>query len=259
MKAKLLSNITELMYAQHFSEVTETDLFWKIVSPHNPTYFWGNCLIMKEAPQDNDYQAWVDIYNAEFKDHHLFKTIAWDDAFVPDLSEFMKADFEFIHDHVLVLSRQKDIGAVNDDLQIRYLDSDADWNQFHEVRDIGAQFTVDFVTRQAKAFRHLVDKGVARRYGAFDGTKLMGDIGIFFDDQHVRFHNVATRKDCRRQGVCKSIMKRVLDDLGRDFAQHRVVIVADPGSVAEKIYRNFGFEVQEQTYQLQWFDREHFA
>ncbi len=247
------------MYHKYAAEVSEKEQYWKVLSPHNPTYFWGNCLIMKQAPGPGDFDNWIGLYQSEFKDHKLFQAIAWDQAARGEIEPFLDSGFGYIDDRVLVLGKPIMPQNINEDLEIRHLQSDTDWNQFASVRELGQQFTERFVNSQAKAFRNLTDQGVARRYGAFEGGRLLGDIGIYYDDQQVRFHNVATNLQHRRKGVCKTIMHRILVDLTEDFPDHEVVIVAEDESLAFQIYQSMGFEPREQTYQLQWFDRAHFC
>lgn len=70
----------------------------------------------------------------------------------------------------------------------------------------------------------------------FGGT-LVGDMGIFHDQTHIRFQSVQTHEEYRRQGMCSAHLCAALD-----WAQARVphalpVIVANADSDAGRLYR----------------------
>src|SRR3954452_24763867 len=47
------------------SEITDHDDYLVVRTPHNPTYWWGNFLLLSAVPAPGDAAAWLDRFGAE--------------------------------------------------------------------------------------------------------------------------------------------------------------------------------------------------
>lgn len=107
--------------------------------------------------------------------------------------------------------------------------------------------------QQLSVLREMTDAGLGKRYGAFVEGRLVADLGIYRSGSLGRFNDVSTHRDFRRQGICSTLVHRASKTA---FAEgvSRLVLVADQGSQAERIYRSLGFEMTEKEVGLQWVD-----
>ena len=49
------------------SEIERRDGYWRVSTPDNRRYYWGNFLLMDQAPQSvSDFTRWLDLFQSEF-------------------------------------------------------------------------------------------------------------------------------------------------------------------------------------------------
>ena len=100
--------------------------------------------------------------------------------------------------------------------------------------------------------RGLAEAGRGSWFGAFQHDRLAAQLGLFSDGGPiVRYQNVETHPSARRRGLAGTLVYRAgrygLDTLGA----RALVMVADPGYSAIRIYRSVGFTDRETQVQLQ--------
>lgn len=101
--------------------------------------------------------------------------------------------------------------------------------------------------RKTNARQVQIAKGLGQWFGAFDGDRLVGDMGIFHDEKLMRYQSVQTHEDYRRRGICSSLLCASLDWAKARAPDALPVIVAHADSDAGRLYRRAGFELAETT------------
>ena len=96
------------------------------------------------------------------------------------------------------------------------------------------------------------EAGLGHWYGAYLGDKLVADLGIFCDDRLGRYQSVGTDPLYRKRGICGTLVFRAGEMATEEFALENLVMEADPGYHAARIYESVGFEVCEENYSLSW-------
>ncbi|MGO4360873.1 GNAT family N-acetyltransferase [Terrabacter sp. RAF57] len=133
-----------------------------------------------------------------------------------------------------------------DGIRLTPLESDDDWEQ---SADVGGSDTPEdrrdarlvFERRRAAAQRGLVESGRARWFGAFDGDRLVANLGIVRLGDLARYQDVVTLESHRRRGIAGALVRAAGEWALEDPAVGRLVIVAEEGGPAIGLYQRAGF------------------
>ena len=219
-------------------------------TPDNPTFWWGNCLVLPEVPADvGSAQRWLTTFEQDLPDarHRTFYVDGVDGS-PADLQPFLALGLTVEGAVVMAARSVHAPPRPNRAATCRPLRTDADWTQQVELSMAGEEvgWDLEFSTRKAAADRVLVDGGHGRWYGAFVGDRLVSSMGLFTASPGLaRFQSVKTHPDHRGQGLAGTLTHVVarygFDELGAET----LVMVADPEYLAIRVYRSIGFRDTE--------------
>jgi GNAT superfamily N-acetyltransferase len=242
---------TDLMIrALEGSQITDRGGYVVIRTPQNPMFWWGNFLLLPGLPALGDPARWLAIFAAEFPGaEHVTLGIDTTDVTDADIAAFER------HGLVPDLSAVMTAEAVNappfpsQGATFRPLAGDDDWRQAAELRAAITAGppgdTAEFRRVRMAAERALTEAGHGWRFGAFAGGRLAAQLGLIADGSgFARYQNVETHPDARRQGLAGTLVWQA----GQHALAHgarTLVIVADPGEGAIRVYRSVGFEQQQ--------------
>lgn len=230
-------------------------------SDHNPGFWWGNFLLLREAPADEaGADRWVAAFQAEFPDRdHVAIGIDGTRDDPATREAFTPHGLTRAHDAVLVAEEVHEPSRPARHASVRTLVSDADWSQHVELalacQDDPPTETPErylrFVEASALTRRLLTEAGRGAWLGAFVDGRLEAQMGIVdCDGGLARYQSVETRPASRGQGLAGTLThatgRYALDVMGAE----RLVIVADPDYHAMGIYESVGFERRET--QVHW-------
>lgn len=103
-----------------------------------------------------------------------------------------------------------------------------------------------YAAAQAQTPREMVDAGHGGWFGAFDGDRLVCQMGLFAAGTGLaRFQSVETDPGHRRHGLAGSLVWHVSRFGFEVLAARTLVMVADPGGSALGLYRSLGFAVTQ--------------
>jgi len=230
-----------------------------IRSPHNPTHWWGNFLLLAEVPSADDPQTWLDRFTAQFPEAD-YLAIGFDGTAntAEDLACFAQRGFNVEVAVVMTAHSVHQPARVNAHAVYRSLESDDDWAQSIELRMLCKDSDLDsapyraFVTAKAETNRALVRAGHGRWFGAFINGRLVAQMGLILTEPEVaRFQSVETEPGHRRRGLAGTLVhyasRQGFDELGA----HTLVMVADPEYFAIELYRAVGFKPAETQLQVE--------
>lgn len=273
MKLRSLAQRTDLIFRRAQGRVTDCGEYLLIETPGNPGFFWGNYLLFSHAPREGDYKKWRALFDKHFS--HIPEvrhcSFGWDateedwGVFAP----FKKAGFKPDPGDVMLASAAslKKPRRFQSGLEVRPLGSDADWeaalaNQI-STRDhnIKLEHYLPFKKKQMDAYRLMVEAGCGQWFGAFRDGNMEGDLGLFFepDEKLGRFQSVVTLPNFRRQGVCATLVYEASLFGFHTMKLDTLVMVADSGEPAGRVYRSVGFELKEKQMGCCWWDREYWG
>lgn len=227
-------------------------------SPHNPTHWWGNFLLLSHVPTPADTDRWLATFDSEFPEAgHVALGFDGVDGSVGDLMSFEAAGLSPEAQTVMTAPSVREPPHPNRDATYRRLSSDDDWAQQVELRlacndnlePVGYR---EFAVQKALTARSLVEAGHGAWFGAFLDGRLVSGMGLFAAGQGLaRFQSVETHPDARGRGLAGTLVHHAsrygLDRLGA----HTLVMVADPDYSAIRIYRSVGFTDTEAQLQAE--------
>jgi ribosomal protein S18 acetylase RimI-like enzyme len=228
-------------------------------SPDNPTHWWGNFLLLAAPPPAEHCAPWLTRFTSEFP-HAGHVALGFDgtDRTVAELGWFTAQGLTAEAQAVMMAERVQPPPRRNGRAVYRPLTSEQDWLQSVELRfrcDAGSYEPTRhraFVTAKTRSNRDLVAAGHGAWFGAFDGTLLVAQAGLFTVGPGLaRFQQVETDPDHRRRGLAGSLLHHV-GRYGFDTLDaSTLVIVADPDYFAIDLYRALGFTTTETQLQVE--------
>src|SRR4051794_819326 len=257
MEIASLGNRTDLaMLERSGSQITDRGTHLVVRTPDNPTFWWGNFLLLAETPADEERAAeWLRVFEREFPEAR-HRAIALDstDGGLADLAPFTALGLEGEESCVMTADAVHEPARPNTDATYRPLASDDDWSQQVELSAAGEDvgYELPFVTARAKAERRLVEAGYGAWWGAFEDDRLLASMGLFTASPGLaRFQHVKTHPDARGRGLAGTLVHRVSRYGFDELRARTLVMVADPDYVAIRIYRSVGFADTERQLQAE--------
>jgi ribosomal protein S18 acetylase RimI-like enzyme len=225
-------------------------------TPHNPAYRWGNCYVLPRPPEAAEVDALLARYDADFHGgtHRALGidgTTDQRDALGPLVAAGLRDDTAT----VMTATSVHPPPRPNGDATLRPLVSEDDWVQRVEVSvavdDSGTDPAsyLDFATRRAQDERRLCEEGHGMWWGAFLDGRLTSVMGLVDAGEGLaRYQNVETHPDYRGRGLAGTLVHRVAAHGFDEMRARTLVMVADPGYLAIRIYRSVGFaDTETQT------------
>lgn len=213
-------------------------------SPDNPGFHWGNFLMVTSPQLAGQPQRCLAIFQEALPEaRHVAVGLpvpaarAWQDSGVP---------YEW--DLVLASTQPPARGAAPAGYSVRQLRSADDWSRCvhadmaEHVRTGGSADDgyLGFAQASMRSRAHLTERAHGAFFGAFAGDELVADLGIVMCDGAVaRYRSVATSHGHRRRGLASHLLA-VAGQWAAGRGAVRWVIVAEPGSDAERLYRSLG-------------------
>lgn len=264
MNLQSLGYKSELIFTSFDGSVEDRGTYLVVKTLTNPNYFWGNLLIFERPPQKGDLQEWIQIFKSEFPDPRIYHiTLAWDssDVSIGDVSEFLEAKFELEDKAVLTTRSVKPPPKFNSHLEIRTLQTQQEWDEMIKVQVLAAHDHLPkeewekFYKSQSIRYRKMSESGLGNWFGGFLDGRLVSGLGIFHRDGIGRFQTVCTDPQFQRQGLCGTLVYRASQHALSEYKLSQLVMCADPGYHAIKIYESVGFEQQQLEHGVYWWDR----
>jgi GNAT superfamily N-acetyltransferase len=236
--------------------VEDRDGYVVVRTPRNPTFYWGNFLLLPSPPGNGEAGQWLDRFAAEFPAaRHVAIGVDGIDGDLGPADELLDAGLT--PDVSTVLTAAQLLPAVRTDpvADLRPLETDDDWQQSVDLRlsidDDPTDENREFAVRRADETRALVGSGHGVHVGAFVDGVMRSGLGLFTDGAGLgRYQSVETHPDFRRRGLAAGLLVLAAELGARDHGIERLVIVADPDYVAVDLYRRLGFADVER--QVQW-------
>jgi ribosomal protein S18 acetylase RimI-like enzyme len=257
MEIASLAYRTDLAMLEHSGSVVEDRGDHLVVrTPDNPTFWWGNFLLLPEPPADEAAAtARIEQFEREFPEarHRTFGVdgAGWS---LDDLAAFTAVGLETDASTVMTADRVHEPARPNTRATYRPLASDDDWAQQVELARAGETIGYDlpFVTAKTRAERRLVDGGYGAWWGAFEDGRLLSSMGLFTASEGLaRFQSVKTHPDARGRGLAGTLVHRVSRYGFEELGARTLVMVADPDYLAIRIYRSVGFADSERQLQAE--------
>jgi ribosomal protein S18 acetylase RimI-like enzyme len=262
MQVQSLGYRTDLIFSTFDGEITDRGNYLVIQTPKNLDFYWGNYLLFSQPPQAGDFEKWRELFKNEIGgapavEHQVF---GWDSVSGEEgeIEPFLKAGFRKSRDTVMTCGAPHIPARPSGEICVRILENDADWAQAFEntIKCREPEFTEAehrvFKLKQMKRYRMMAAAGLGDWYGAFIGERLVADLGIFHDSEVARYQNVETHPDFRRRGIAGTLVHEASRQAIDKYGLETLVIVAEEGSNAARLYQSLGFRQTEMQVGLEW-------
>lgn len=254
-RIRSLAYRTDLIFPAYDGEVLERGDHLVVKTPKNPGYYWGNYLLFFDPPEPGDFTRWRGLFEDEIGrppeiKHQVF---GWDD---PSGSEgaaglFLEAGFRLVRNEVLAAESLRRPRPPVGDMELRPLGTGADWEQAvenqvacREPEFAEAEYR-EFRQRDMERYRSMSESGLGQWYGAFVEGQLVADLGIFYSGTVGRYQVVETHPNYRRRGIGGALLfeagRLSIEDRNLD----KLLIVAEEGAAAARLYGTLGFRKVE--------------
>ncbi len=229
------------------SRVDDRGDYLAIRSPHNPTYWWGNFLLLSAPPALGEAGAWLATFATEFPEaKHVALGIDVTEISAVDVSALVEEGLGLKRSAVLTATAVHEPPRPNPGATYRELSGDDDWRQSADLRAVlnegepGSEPA--FMAARIAAERALTEAGYGSWFGAFIDGQLVAQLGLITDGSGIaRYQNVETHPGWRRQGLAGTLVWRAGQHGIDDLAARTLVMAADPGYGAIRVYRSVGF------------------
>ena len=241
------------MFAAHDGSVVDRGDYVVVSTPTNPTFFWGNLLVYREAPTVGDLAAdgeWMRTFARELPacTHRAF---TWDriDGDTFDTEPFRVHGF--IRDGTHVMKRATPPAAQG--IELRRVTERAQWERIFELLD--ACFTPEgrrhdgyqrFLRIQVDRYASMIASGWGIWFSLEEAGEPIATCGIFPHASCWRYQLVAVREDRRGRGFGSGLVAEAAR-IAHATRPLPLVIGCVAGSAGERIYARLGFESVEHT------------
>jgi GNAT superfamily N-acetyltransferase len=247
VNARSLALITELALAETRGRVTDRGDYLVVETPDDPGYYYGNLLVLPAAPQLGEVAFWSRRFADELGQRPGVRhaTFWWDGTSgdVGARDELLAAGFALEQPQVMAATR---LAAQEAPLPVRVLSPDevlATAELAWIVGDRHDEAYRQFLLRRAAWHRELVARGSAHFHGAFDGDALVSSLGLVELGDLARYQDVQTHPSYRGRGLAGALLVAAADATRAG----KVVILAEPESLASRVYERIGFRTVERT------------
>jgi RimJ/RimL family protein N-acetyltransferase len=264
------------------AQVTEQPDCIVVRTPSNPTYYWGNCLVLPKAPADQDLAFWAARFDAlvvQGQPLSLHVAIGVDAEFQEEtLPSWCAAGFEIGVNHVLRMRAAEWPGAV------ARVDADRASTPALLIRPIAFPDEVEAIVeleclddmpfeiegyrryRHQQFFSHakMHAAGCLQWFGVWANGVLVGCCGLLRDRPFVldeadsgvatargRFQHVLTHPQWRGRGVCTALIRAVTSYAFGHWRVAELLLLAEPEEAAIRIYKRLGYTTIESNWHLQ--------
>ncbi|MGW3661060.1 GNAT family N-acetyltransferase [Streptomyces sp. NPDC005151] len=240
------------------SAITDHGTHLVVQTPANPGFWWGNFVLFKAPPRNCDARSWSTIFSGEFPQAaHLALGVDGTDGDTGDAGVLAEIGVTAEVNSVLTAARLLPPSEPDIATAIRPLTSNDDWAQATRL-SISCNGHVamtaehqQFLERKVAGHRRLCDAGRGAWFGAFVEGRMRVGAGLFSDGSGLaRFQDVETHPSYRRRGLASSLVHQAGHWGLHQLGAHTLVIVADPGYHAIRLYRALGFADAEHQVQL---------
>lgn len=266
MQVRSLAYRTDLMFVAFDGVLTDRGDYLVVRSPLSPSFYWGNFLMFPRAPQPGDFERWRLLFLREIGSPPKFEhqAFGWDgtDGHAGYVGPFVAAGFRLEHTVALTSGNPLPPRRPSTEISIRPLASDSDWAEACELQVLCREpeheeggyrrYRRDMIAR----YRKMEAQGLGHWYGAYIGSRLVADLGVFHDGRGLgRYQSVETHPDFRRRGIAGTLVyesgRRALAEHGL----HTLVILAETDEPPARLYESVGFKPTEWSAGLVWFPR----
>ena len=207
-------------------------------SPDNPTFHWGNFVLVTDGAAVDDAARWTATFEKAFPDadHRAVGLVG-----EPSPEPWTALGLTVEHEDVLNADRCPEPTPLAQGYLVRQLGTQEDWSQSTglEVREYPGDAAFHHGATQTRAA--MSTRGDAAWFGVFEGDRLVAQLGIVDCGSGLaRYQAVLTDTGHRGKGLASHLLG-VAAQWAAGRGTRTWVIVADANTDASRLYQRRGF------------------
>lgn len=247
--------------------IDERDDCIVVRTPDNPGYYWGNFVLLPQAPQNDDLARWLGRFEREVVLRQpVCKHVAIGVNAVPadeQLPAWFAAGFERI-ETAIIEQHAGELRAptkpARGRFELRQLDLITELEavvalQCTDMHGFEPQGYAEHRRQQMRRYAAMAQQGLAAWFGLWCDGVLAADCGLMRDGKQAgatgRFQRVVTDPAYRRRGLCSALVHGVTAWGFEHWGLGRILMCADPHDVALGIYESLGYRRIDSEWCLQ--------
>lgn len=248
---------TDLLIAGFDGELLDRGDYLVALTPANPTFWFGNFVLFRDAPRPGERERWERVFAEEVGSRpgvgHVNLLFDRTDGEVGAAEEFVDGGYLLLRDLFLRATGTRPTERRVPGAVVRPLEGDAEWAQALAVLHATAPGDQEpagfraFQTRNHARYRRMAEAGFGFVYGAFEGDRVVATMGIFGPDGLSRCQTVATHPDFQRRGYAASLVHGACEHARAELGSREIWMRADAEGGARRVYERVGFEQAEQV------------
>jgi RimJ/RimL family protein N-acetyltransferase len=254
---------SDFIVHRHDAVIVERDDCIVVRTPDNPTFYWGNFLLLPQAPRDDELAHWLSRFDDEIArlqpaSRHRALGVNAPCASIA-LPSWQRAGFELQRSDVMQLHARRlraPVRAARGEVAFRSADLPRETDAFVDLQCADTQGHSpagyrEFRRRKMAAVERMRRAGDAQWFGLWCDGVLAADCGLVRDGPLGRFQHVETHPAWRRRGLCTALVHAVSSWGFAQWGLETITMIADPDDVAIGIYRSLGYASAMQTLGLE--------
>ena len=239
---------------------------WLMLSPSNPTFWWGNTLFMDQPPDLQDVIEWPryfeqQVHRRQPESRHM--TFGWEGQSSGSAASFAAQGFDFFQLSALVTSHVGCARECSAPVTLRGFE-DTDWRLLPEwlTSQRDAQHDADsyrsFAQRSARNWRRLHHNDQGNWFGAFSDRQLVGALGLYVEARPdrggrrlARYQQVTTDPGWQGRGIASALLTLAARAIALRYAPTDFVIQADANGAPRRVYEALGFRETASSFGLE--------
>jgi len=257
---------SDLIFLPEDGSLTPFDGGFVMLTPSNPTYWWGNTLCFDRPPRDDDFEPWnraFERYVHAVQPESSHRTFGWDGAERGQIDRFVADGFAYFETIEVHADRGDVVRAPKPDADVDIVRlAGSDWDALRalqvETRDPphSAAGYDTFIARRIVGWRALEARGQGCWFGVRGETNdaagtIVAALGVFaearrgHDGRRIgRFQHVTTHPSMRRRGLASLLVEHASRFAFDRLDVDTLLIVADANDVARRVYEGCGYRVR---------------
>jgi GNAT superfamily N-acetyltransferase len=244
----------ELVVHEACREVREHDGYFVVSDRNNPRFHWGNYVHLRNVPGGKDIGYLEGLHEEELPHVGARFIFTWNDdlrlSLTTDRLKELFADAGYGFETSICMVATPD--AVKDSVprahdvtcDVREIRTDGDWqkaleNQLLCRRQEGGE---EHIFVRMRSARDAVERGRGLWMGAFEGERLVGDLGVFWSGNLCRFQAIGTRPSHRGRGIATQMVVEAVRRVSQKVPDPTFVILTALDGAPRRIYERCGFE-----------------
>lgn len=233
------------------ASIEEFDDHTVVKSPQNPTFHWGNFVLVSDHSQVDNPNRWVSTFEKSFPGAGWVSIGLPTFPANPEAWESLGLELETME--VLKADELPPLPNIASPYHSRQFLA-SDWQLLLE-REIASNIKSGehnpdsfepFIRKSIENYQKISQEGKAAWFGAFHHDELVADLGIVLCGEIARYQSVQTDENHRKQGLASNLLGMAAQWSGQ-MGCSSWVIVTETTNDAGRVYRRAGFKPDVET------------